>query len=136
MVYCLYSLNTSRKMCEQTPSRLLVTSSFQKRRVLNLRRAKCRSRLISALEHELLATIELNDEPGFQTDKIEDTIFKGKRALEFQTAQLLVADCLPQRILGQCRILAHMARKHADLWCYLTTYDCLLKFPSLAISST
>jgi hypothetical protein len=62
----------------------------------------------------VLAAVDLNDQPGFEADEIEDVATQWHLAAEFGAGELSVAERAPEHGLRPRRVCAHLARPVAS----------------------
>ena len=70
-----------------------------------------------ATRFRMLAAVDFDDQPRLEADEVEDVAVERHLALEFQAFELLVAESLPQDVLGLGRVGPHRAGEGAVGWC-------------------
>ena len=69
-----------------------------------------------ALRLRMLAAVDLGDQLGLEADEVEDAAVERHLPLELQPFELLVAESLPEHVLGLGRVGAHRAGEGAVGW--------------------
>ena len=64
----------------------------------------------------MLPTVDLNDQPRFEADKIKDVAVEGNLPFELQPLQLFVAKRLPEQIFRLGGVRSHGTGEVAVTW--------------------
>jgi hypothetical protein len=72
----------------------------------------------------MLPAIHFHDQPRFEADEVENVAAERDLPFELEAFKLLVADRLPQQVLGLRRIRAHGAGEGAMRWPCETVDQC------------